>query len=184
MVDESRNTVHRHRSDAGVVDDSIHNKLRLIVYRQSPLDFRFSFFHPFLTQAWHFFVVVTVVPTIQRAGCVAPEFATDSVWLHSVFCPRFLIAECLIVGFRAGEISRISGKFRSNATGTLDSWHYADNYNEAPSLSQAWMKEGDAEIQRTLAVDNEPQFIMDTIVDNTSVRPMPMYSIPGLVDHH
>ena len=80
--------------------------------------------------------------------------------------------------------NRISGKFRSNATGTLDSWHYGDNYKEVPSLSQAWMKEGDSEIQRTLAVDNEPQFIMDTVIDNTSVRPMPMYSIPGLVDHH
>lgn len=80
--------------------------------------------------------------------------------------------------------NRISGKFRSNAEGTLDSWHYGDNYKETPSLSQAWMKEGDSEIQRTLAVDNEPQFIMDTIIDNTSVRPMPMYSIPGLVDHH
>lgn len=80
--------------------------------------------------------------------------------------------------------NRISGKFRSNATGTLDSWHYGDNYTETPSLSQAWMKEGDSEIQRTLAVDNEPQFIMDTVIDNTSVRPMPMYSIPGLVGHH
>ncbi len=80
--------------------------------------------------------------------------------------------------------NRISGKFRSNATGTLDSWHYGDNYKETPSLSQAWMKEGDSEIQRTLAVENEPQFIMDTVIDNTSVRPMPMYSIPGLVDHH
>lgn len=80
--------------------------------------------------------------------------------------------------------NRICGKFRSNATGTLDSWHYGDNYTKAPSLSQEWMKEGDSEIQRTLAVDNEPQFIMDTIIDNTSVRPMPMYSIPGLVDHH
>ena len=80
--------------------------------------------------------------------------------------------------------NRICGKFRSNAVGTLDSWHYGDNYKETPSLSQAWMKEGSAEIQRTLAVENEPQFIMDTVIDNTSVRPMPMYSIPGLVDHH
>lgn len=80
--------------------------------------------------------------------------------------------------------NRISGKFRSNAQGTLDSWHYGDNYKEVPSLSQAWMKEGDSEIQRTLAKDGEPQFIMDTVIDNTSVRPMPMYSIPGLVDHH
>jgi hypothetical protein len=80
--------------------------------------------------------------------------------------------------------NRICGKFRSNATGTLDSWHYGDNYDKVPTLSQAWMKEGNSEIQRTLAVDNEPQFIMDTVIDNTSVRPMPMYSIPGLVDHH
>ena len=80
--------------------------------------------------------------------------------------------------------NRISGKFRSNATGTLDTWHYGDNYKEVPNLSQAWMKEGDSEIQRTLAVDNEPQFIMDTVIDNTSVRPMPMYSIPCLVDQH
>ena len=80
--------------------------------------------------------------------------------------------------------NRISGKFRSNATGTLDSWHYGDNYDKVPNLSQEWMKEGDSEIQRTLAVDNEPQFIMDTIIDNTSVRPMPMYSIPDLTDHH
>lgn len=80
--------------------------------------------------------------------------------------------------------NRISGKFRSNATGTLDSWHYGDNYTSVPTLSQKWMKEGDSEIQRTLAVDNEPQFIMDTVIDNTSVRPMPMYSIPGLIDHH
>lgn len=80
--------------------------------------------------------------------------------------------------------NRISGKFRSNADGTLDSWHYGDNYTKVPNLSQEWMKEGDSEIQRTLAVDNEPQFIIDTIIDNTSVRPMPMYSIPGLVDHH
>lgn len=80
--------------------------------------------------------------------------------------------------------NRICGKFRSNAVGTLDSWHYGDKYEKTPSLSQAWMKEGKSEIQRTLAVSNEPQFIMDTIIDNTSVRPMPMYSIPGLVDHH
>lgn len=80
--------------------------------------------------------------------------------------------------------NRICGKFRSNATGTLDSWHYGDNYKKVPTLSQEWMKEGKSEIQRTLAVDNEPQFIMDTIIDNTSVRPMPMYSIPGLFDHH
>lgn len=83
--------------------------------------------------------------------------------------------------------NRICGAFRSNATGTLDSWHYGDNYTSTPALSQEWMKEGSAEIARTLAVENkanEPQFIADFLVKNTTVRPMPMYSIPGLIDHH
>jgi hypothetical protein len=83
--------------------------------------------------------------------------------------------------------NRICGAFRSNATGTLDSWHYGDNYASTPALSQEWMKEGSAEIARTLAVENkvnEPQFIADFLVKNTTVRPMPMYSVPGLIDHH
>ena len=83
--------------------------------------------------------------------------------------------------------NRICGAFRSNATGTLDSWHYGDNYTSTPALSQEWMKEGSAEIARTLAVENkvnEPQFIADFLVKNTTVRPMPMYSVPGLIDHH
>lgn len=83
--------------------------------------------------------------------------------------------------------NRICGAFRSNATGTLDSWHYGDNYKNTPTLSQEWMKEGSSEIARTLAVENkvnEPQFIADILVKNTTVRPMPMYSVPGLIDHH
>ena len=80
--------------------------------------------------------------------------------------------------------NRVCGLFRSNATGTLDSWHYADKYDKLPVLSQEWMKEGKAEIQRTLAIQDGPQFIMDILVKNTTVRPMPLYSIPGLVDHH
>lgn len=80
--------------------------------------------------------------------------------------------------------NRVCGLFRSNATGTLDSWHYADNYSAVPALSQEWMKEGKVEIQRTLAIQDEPQFIMDILVKNTTVRPMPLYSIPGLIDHH
>lgn len=83
--------------------------------------------------------------------------------------------------------NRICGAFRSNATGTLDSWHYGDNYSKTPTLSQEWMKEGSSEIARTLATENkvnEPQFIADFLVKNTTVRPMPMYSVPGLIDHH
>lgn len=76
--------------------------------------------------------------------------------------------------------NRVCGLFRSNATGTLDSWHYADNYSKRPYLSDEWMKEGKAEIQRTLAVQDEPQFIADFLIKNTTTRPMPLYSVPGL----
>lgn len=78
----------------------------------------------------------------------------------------------------------ISGKFRSNANGTLDAWHYGDDYDSLPMLSAEWMNETDRNIQRTLAVDNEPQFICDFYFQNTASRVMPLYSIPGLIDHH
>lgn len=78
----------------------------------------------------------------------------------------------------------ITGKFRSSASGTLDSWHYGDDYDTLPMLSAEWMNETDRNIQRTLAVDNEPQFICDFYFRNRCSRVMPLYSIPGLIDHH
>nr|WNN13383.1 MAG: major capsid protein [Microviridae sp.] len=76
--------------------------------------------------------------------------------------------------------NRVSGKMRSNANGTLDFWHYADNYNTVPTLSQEWMKEGKSEIARTLIVQDEPQFFGAIRVENKTTRPMPLYSVPGL----
>lgn len=76
--------------------------------------------------------------------------------------------------------NRISGKMRSNAEGTLDFWHYADNYQEVPTLSESWMKEGKAEIARTLIVQDEPQFFGAIRVANKTTRCMPLYSVPGL----
>lgn len=76
--------------------------------------------------------------------------------------------------------NRVSGLMRSNATGTLDFWHYADNYETVPTLSQGWMKEGKDEIARTLIVQNEPQFFGAIRVANKTTRCMPLYSVPGL----
>lgn len=76
--------------------------------------------------------------------------------------------------------NRVSGLMRSNATGTLDFWHYADNYSTVPTLSQEWMKEGKTEIARTLIVQNEPQFFGAIRVANKTTRRMPLYSVPGL----
>ena len=76
--------------------------------------------------------------------------------------------------------NRVSGKMRSNAEGTLDFWHYADNYKEVPTLSQEWMTEGKDEIARTLIEQNEPQFFGAIRVINNTTRCMPLYSVPGL----
>lgn len=76
--------------------------------------------------------------------------------------------------------NRVSGLMRSNATGTLDFWHYADNYKNVPTLSQEWMEEGKVEIARTLVVQNEPQFFGAIRIANKTTRRMPLYSVPGL----
>lgn len=76
--------------------------------------------------------------------------------------------------------NRVSGLMRSNASGSLDFWHYADNYEKVPTLSQEWMAEGKAEIARTLIVQDEPQFFGAIRVANKTVRRMPLYSVPGL----
>lgn len=76
--------------------------------------------------------------------------------------------------------NRVSGLMRSNATGTLDFWHYGDYYESVPTLSQEWMAEGKKEIARTLVVENEPQFFGAIRVANKTTRRMPLYSVPGL----
>ncbi len=76
--------------------------------------------------------------------------------------------------------NRVSGKMRSNATETLDFWHYADNYSTVPTLSQDWMQESKVEIARTLIVQDEPQFFGAIRVANKTTRRMPLYSVPGL----
>ena len=83
--------------------------------------------------------------------------------------------------------SRVSSAFRSNIeTGSLDAWHYADYYKELPKLSAEWVQETYKNVDRTLAVQStlEDQYIADFWFKCTCTRPMPIYSIPGLIDHH
>ena len=75
--------------------------------------------------------------------------------------------------------SSITGKFRSNATGTLESWHYAQEYAALPLLGDSWIQVTDTNVQRTLAVASEPQFIFDSLFKLKCTRPMPVNSIPG-----
>lgn len=80
--------------------------------------------------------------------------------------------------------SKVTGLFRSNAQQSLDAWHYAQDYDELPTLSTNWMEQGETEMKRTLAVQSQPDFIADFYFMNKTTRCMPVYSIPGLIDHH
>lgn len=82
--------------------------------------------------------------------------------------------------------SRVSSAFRSNVNGSLDAWHYADYYEELPKLSGEWIEETYKNVDRTLAVQStlEDQYIADFWFKCKCTRPMPIYSIPGLIDHH
>ena len=81
----------------------------------------------------------------------------------------------------------VSGFFRPGVSGTLSSWHYGDYYTTAPTLSQGWIQEDKAPVDRTLAVPSSstvPQLLCDFYFNPVFVRAMPVYSIPGLIDHH
>lgn len=78
----------------------------------------------------------------------------------------------------------VSGSMRSDYPQSLDVWHYADDYNSAPNLGSTWIQETDANLKRTLALQNEDEFKIDLYFGATYTRPLPMWSVPGLLDHH
>jgi hypothetical protein len=78
--------------------------------------------------------------------------------------------------------SQITGKFRSNATGTLDSWHLAQNFGSLPALNSSFIEENPP-IDRVTAVNSEPDLILDMYFKYKTARPMPTYSVPALLSH-
>ena len=82
--------------------------------------------------------------------------------------------------------SRVAGEMRSVYDTPLDSWHLADYYSSQPYLSDSWIREDKTMLDRCLAVtsDVSNQLIFDFYITCKASRPMPLYSIPGLIDHH
>lgn len=79
--------------------------------------------------------------------------------------------------------SQITGKFRSSVTGgNLDVWHLSQFFKNAPTLNEEFIMENPP-IERIIAVPSEPEFLLDIGFRYTTVRPMPMFGTPGLVDH-
>ncbi|WP_287777537.1 major capsid protein [Megamonas sp.] len=78
--------------------------------------------------------------------------------------------------------SQITGKFRSTYAQSLDVWHLAQEFAELPKLNSEFIMDNPP-VARVLAVQNEPQILLDCYFSLSCVRPMPIYSVPGLVDH-
>lgn len=79
----------------------------------------------------------------------------------------------------------VTGEMRPGVTNSLATWNLADQYAKAPTLSDGWIRESVDNVDRVLAVTSSVanQFWCDIYVRNKCTRPMPMYSIPGLIDH-
>lgn len=82
--------------------------------------------------------------------------------------------------------NRVAGEMRSSAEQSLDVWHLADDYTELPRLSDSWIREDGSTVDRVIAVSSRVsnQLFADVYIKNRTTRPMPLYSIPGLIDHH
>lgn len=81
---------------------------------------------------------------------------------------------------------RVAGEMRPGIPNTLSSWHLGDYYQTVPTLGALWIAEDQTNVDRTLAVTSQvsDQLLFDVYVKNRATRPMPVYSIPGLADHH
>lgn len=81
--------------------------------------------------------------------------------------------------------SRTAGEMRSQAAQSLDAWHYGDDYETLPTLSSEWIDETTANMDRTVAVPSgtSDQFFGDFYFQPIYVRPMPIYSIPAMLNH-
>ena len=78
--------------------------------------------------------------------------------------------------------SKITGKFRSSAADSLEAWHLSEYFEGRPTLGDTFI-EDNPPVDRVIAVQDEPHFLMDAYFSLNCARPMPMYGVPGLIDH-
>jgi len=81
--------------------------------------------------------------------------------------------------------SQISGLFKSTSAGTIDQWHLAQRFTSLPTLNSTFIQDNPP-VSRVVAVGTEAngqQFLFDSFIDCKTARPMPLYSVPGLIDH-
>ena len=78
------------------------------------------------------------------------------------------------------KLSRICGKFRSSATGSLEAWHLSEEFTSLPTLGNSFIESNTATpLDRAVAVSTEPHFLADIFFQMRCARPMPLYGEPG-----
>ena len=78
--------------------------------------------------------------------------------------------------------SQVTGKMRSSSATSLDNWHLAQEFSALPVLNSSFIEENPP-VDRVIAVTSEPHMLLDMHFDLKCARPMPTYSVPGLIDH-
>ena len=130
---------------------------------------RFDFYYPALANIGETPVYRREIYATSSKGDNATVFGYQEAWADYRYKP-----------------DRISGEFRSTYDKSLDVWHLGDEYDAAPTLSAGWVAETPSNIDRTLTVPSTTasQFLCDFAFKDIAVRPMPIYSVPGLIDHN
>lgn len=83
--------------------------------------------------------------------------------------------------YRYGK-NEITGRFRSSYPQSLDVWHLAQKFESLPTLSKSFIEEN-VPLDRVVAVPSEPDILFDSLINIKAARPMPLYGVPGLIDH-
>lgn len=123
-----------------------------------------------------------------------PAFAMlgeQTVLTKEIYCTGNSVADNVVFGYqeRWAEYryspAMITGKFRSTASGTLDGWHLAQRFTSAPLLNSTFIQDTPP-LERVLAVGaaaNGAQIIFDSVFRIKAARPLPLFSVPGMIDH-
>lgn len=80
--------------------------------------------------------------------------------------------------------SRLTGLMRPDAAGTLAVWHLSEDFASLPTLGSTFIESNTGvPLDRAIAVPSEPHFYFDAYFNMQCARPMPLYGVPGNLDH-
>lgn len=112
------------------------------------------------------------------------EIGEQAVLTKELYCTGTVADDDDVFGYqeRYAEYkykpSQITGIFRSQATGSIDVWHLAQEFSAKPLLDTDFMT-SDTPIERCIAVTGAPHLLCDFWYQYKHARPMMTYSVPA-----